>query len=81
MDKMEVGFFHGALCESYEKQANDQGFTLGDSAEKLQKCGTNLVHVWIEGLLTDSQYDKALHKLQKKLLNALKPISKEDDQE
>ena len=30
---MEVGFRHGALCDSYEKQANTQGFTLGDKAE------------------------------------------------
>ena len=25
---MEVGFRHGAMCDSYEKQANEQGFTL-----------------------------------------------------
>lgn len=34
---MEIGFHHGALCDSYEKQANEQGFTLGDKAELFEK--------------------------------------------
>lgn len=69
-----VGFDHGALCDSYEEQANAQGFTLGDKAELLQDLGNNTVMIWIHGLLTDSQCCAALKKLQKQLVKALKPI-------
>lgn len=69
-----VGFDHGALCDPYEEQANAQGFTLGDKAKLLQDLGHHTVMIWIHGLLTDSQYDAALKKLQKQLVKALKPI-------
>lgn len=72
-----VGFYHGALSDPYEKQANAQGFTLGDKAKLLQDLGHHTVMIWIHGLLTDSQYDAALKKLQKQLVEALKPIDKQ----
>lgn len=68
-----VEFHHGALCDPYEKQANDQGFTLGKNAEHLHNCGDYATYLWIHGLLTESMYDKVLQKLQKKLVKALKP--------
>ena len=68
-----IGFHHGALCDSYEKQANDQGYTLGDKAEYLEDLGFKTTFIWIHGLLTDSQYDAALKKLQKMLAKAAKP--------
>ncbi len=34
---MLVEFHHGALCDSYEKQANAQGFTFGDKAKWVEK--------------------------------------------
>lgn len=76
---MTIGFYHGALCDTYEKQANDQGFTLGDEAKHLQDCGHHVVYLHIHNILTDSQYDKALQRLQKKLIKALKPLPKEDN--
>ncbi len=76
---MMVGFHHGALSDPYEKQANDQGYTLGDKAEHLQKCGHCLVYLHIHDILTDSQYDNALQRLQKKLIKALKPLLKKDN--
>lgn len=73
-----VEFHHGALCDHYEKQANEQGFTLGKEAELLQDGGFCLTYVYIHDLLTDSMYDKALQRLQKKLIKALKPLPKEE---
>lgn len=70
--KTYVTFRHGALSDPYEEQANAQGFTLGDKAKELQDLGFHLVYVWLHGLLTDSQYDAALKKLQKKLMKALR---------
>lgn len=72
-----VGFYHGALSEPYEEQANKQGYTLGDKAKLLQDLGHHTVMIWIHGLLTDSQYDAALKKLQKQLVKALKPIDQQ----
>ena len=74
-----IEFHHGALFAPYEKQANDQGFTLGEDAEHLQNCGFYATYLWIHGLLTDSMYDKALQKLQKMLVKALRPKEAKHD--
>lgn len=69
-----VTFYHRALSDPYEEQAREQGYTLGDDAELLQKLGFWLVLCHIHGVLTDSQYDKALQKLNKKIVGSLKPL-------
>lgn len=69
-----IEFNHGALSDSYEKQANEQGFTLGEDKERLEKLGFSVVYCWIHGVLTDSQYDMALKKLQKQLIKAIMPL-------
>lgn len=77
-----VGFHHGALCDSYEKQANDQGFTFGDDAEWVQKVGFGLVCAHIHGCITDSEYDRILQKFQKKILvKRLKRLSESEDKD
>lgn len=67
MTKM-VKFYHGALADSYEEQANAQGFTLGDYAEFVQNVAFGLVAAHIHGCITDSEYDKILQRFQKKIL-------------
>ena len=69
-----VTFHHGALCDEYEKQANEQGLTLGEKAELFRniKYGVNLLH--IQGVLIDSHYDHALKKIQKMLVKSLRPL-------
>lgn len=77
MSKM-VEFYHGALADSYEKQANEQGLTLGKLAEFAQNVGYGLVAAHIHGVITDSEYDKILQRFQKKiLLKNLRPLVKE----
>lgn len=68
----QIGFHHGALCDDYEKQANEQGYTLGKYAETAKKLGFGLVINHVHGILTDSMYDKALQKLQKEIVKHLK---------
>ncbi len=63
-----VGFYHGALADSYEEQANEQGLTLGEYAEFAQNVGFGLVAAHIHGVITDSEYDKILQRFQKKIL-------------
>lgn len=75
----EIVFYHGALDDAYEKQANDQGFTFDDNAEFVQKVGFGLTAAYIHGCITDSEYDKILQRFQKKILvKMLKPLKKDD---
>ena len=73
-------FYHGALSDTYEKQANDQGFTFGEEAEWVQKVGFGLVCAYIHGCITDSEYDRILQKFQKKILcKKLKRLQESED--
>ena len=72
---MEVGFHHGCLSDSYEKQANEQGFTLGDNAEMLEKLRFSYNMLRLHDCITDSQASKIVQKLQKKVVKSLKPLN------
>lgn len=75
-----VGFRHGALSDTYEKQANDQSFTFGDDAEWVKKVLFGLVCAHIHGCITDSEYDKFLQRFQKKILvKRLKRLPESED--
>lgn len=65
---MTVEFHHGALVDSYEEQAKEQGFTFGEEAKFVQDVGFGLVCAHIHGCITDSEYDKILQRFQKKIL-------------
>lgn len=72
-------FYHGALSDSYEEQANKQGFTFGEDAEWLQKVAFGIVCAHIHGCITDGEYDKILQRFQKKILiKRLKPLNKSE---
>lgn len=77
MDK--VGFHYGALCDDLEKQANEQGYTLGDKAEIMQKLADGLVINYIHGTLTDSVYHRALAKLHDKVIKECKPLKEKSE--
>lgn len=75
---MTLEFHHGALCDSYEEQANAQGFTFGDTAEWVEKVGYGLACAYIHGCITDGEYDKILRRFQTKiLLKNIKPLESE----
>ena len=67
---MTICFHHGALSDSYEEQANAQGFTFGELADWIEEVGKGLTCLWIHGCLTDKEYDKVLQRFQKKILIA-----------
>lgn len=76
---MNIGFHHGALCDSYEEQANAQGFTFGDMAEWVQKASFGLVCAYIHECITDSEYDKIMQRFQTKILiENIKPLESEE---
>lgn len=70
-----VGFGYGALCDSLEKQANEQGFTLGEKSKLFEKLRFSLNMVTIHGLVTDSQANKAFEKLNNQVVKSLIPIT------
>ena len=63
-----IAIRHGALCKTYEKQVNEQGFTYGDKAEFIQKIGFGLTAAHIHGLVTDGEYDRILRRFMNKIL-------------
>lgn len=75
----QIGFHHGALADSYEKQANEQGFTLGDKAELFDKIAFSYNLLRIYSYLTDSQADSVRQKIQKNLVKSVKPLAKENE--
>lgn len=74
MNKITVKFYHGALADPYEKQAREQGFTLGDKAELMDELAKGLVMNMVHGILIYSDYEKALKKLHKMILKNLKRV-------
>lgn len=79
---MIIEFHHGALSDSYEKQANDQGFTFGEDAKWVQEVGFGLVCAHIHGCITDAEYDRILRRFQQKILiKKLKPLAESEVQD
>lgn len=80
---MNIEFHYGALADSFEEQANKQGFTFGDKAEWIQDIGFGLVCAHIHGVITDSEYDKILKRFQDKILikNLKKMIEPQESEE
>ena len=68
---MQIVFRHGALCDDYEKQANEQGFTLGNKRVLIQNISFGLIASNIHGILTDSEYNKALERFNKYIIRNL----------
>lgn len=72
----EIGFSYGIMCADIETQANEQGYTLGDKAEMFEKLRYSVNMVCINRLVSDSQADNIYKKMHKKVLNALKPLTR-----
>jgi outer membrane lipopolysaccharide assembly protein LptE/RlpB len=69
----EINIQYGALAKSIEEQLNEQGCTLGENQELINK----LIHALTMcrfHLLTDSQYNAGLKKLHKKVMDSIKPL-------
>lgn len=59
---------YGALAPELEKQLNEQGFTLGEKADLMEKLKYSLLMLHIHGVLTDSQERIARERLHKKVV-------------
>lgn len=77
-----IGFHHGAFADSYEEQANKQGYTFGELADWVEKIGYGLVCAHIHGCITEKEYDKILQRFQGKVLaKYVKPLKDGTDYE
>lgn len=72
----EITFCHGAFCDSYEKQANEQGYTLGGKAEMFDKIAFSYNMLRIHGYFTEKQEESVCKKIQKKLVASLSPMER-----
>lgn len=63
-----VKFQYGAMSDTLEKQAKSQGYTLGSHAKFAEKIKFGLVASHIHGVLTDSEYKKALDRFHNKIV-------------
>lgn len=75
---MQIGFRWNPIFGTIEKQANEQGFTLGKDAEKINDYQENLFCLHMDRILTDSQYDKILQKLHKHTVDLLEPLGEKE---
>jgi len=74
MSDNKVGFSYGILYDTLEKQANEQGYTLGDKAEMFEEI-RNSINVCMFHVATDSQVSAMTKKLHGKVVKALKLMS------
>ena len=73
-EEVKVKFGYGALCNSLEEQANKQGFTLKDKAEGLEQAREAISVLMFKDVLTPSQVNKAVERLNKNVIKALEKI-------
>ena len=69
----KVGFSYGVFGDSLEEQANKQGYTLEEEAEKYKKI-RKAINMCGFHVATDSQVNLMTQKLHKKVTEALKPV-------
>jgi hypothetical protein len=69
---MQVGFSYGALSDSLETQANNQGFTLGKQKEVLEQCMDAIMRLRFGIDVPDSIHNKLIERLNKKVVKSLK---------
>ena len=65
---MKVGFSLGALSKSLEEQANEQGCTFGNNAEKWEKASDALIRLRFNLELPDGMYRKLQDRLFDKMI-------------
>lgn len=67
---------YGALAKPLEEQLNEQGFTLGEKRDFIEKLQHSLRFCQFH-LLSDSQYQSCLKKMHKKIMECAEPIEQQ----
>lgn len=69
----QIGFNYGVFADTLEKQAYEQGYTLGKDAEKFENI-RKAINMCGFHVATESQVDAMFKKLQSKVVKSLKEI-------
>ena len=69
----ELTFRYGPGCKLLEQQANEQGYTLAESADHLQQLGNALSMLLANRILNNNQYGTALRRLHKQVMLSIRP--------
>jgi hypothetical protein len=68
------GISFGALSDDIEDQLLRQGFTLGDKAQKTQRCADYISYLRIHSMLTETESDRARQRLMKEIKRDVRSI-------
>lgn len=68
-----IGFSYGMLCDSLEKQANEQGYTLED-VDLYETAREYINFLVYRKIASNKQADMMFQKLHKKVVRSLKPL-------
>lgn len=74
----EVRFVYGVFLKSLEEQANDQGYTLGDNNELLERI-RKAINICRFHVATENQVDSMFRKLNKKVADSLEPFDEPEE--
>lgn len=75
MKSIEVRY--GCLCDDIEVQLNEQGFTLGDRAERYEGYRESITHLYFNDIITDKECDRMFQRVTKKIAKEVKPLDKQ----
>lgn len=70
---MEMIEIHYNCFETIEEQLKEQGYKCKD-IDIFETAKTNICYLWLHGILTDSEKNKCINKLHKKILKNIKNI-------
>lgn len=69
---------YDALFDNLEEYVNEQGCTLGEDADRLQKLVYSIQYCYLHGVLTDNQVRQANEKFTKQFQKALYEMQEEN---
>lgn len=69
---IKVGY--GVLCDTIEKQLNEQGFTLVEKAESFERLKKSFYTLVFSDLISDSEHGKILKRLHKQVIKECKQL-------
>lgn len=70
MIKMEI---HYNAFETIEEQLKEQGYLCKD-IKLYEKAKDSILYLWFHNFLTDGEYDKAIKKLHKRIINNIERV-------
>ena len=76
----EINFVHGLIADTYEEQANIQGYTFGEQAEIVEKVGYGLKFLYVHGCISQSEFSDILKKFSELMVKYLKPLDAESEE-